>query len=239
MKEIIIEKLKGLGLPDEDARAKKLLDYMDLILEANEKVNLTAITDRQEFVNKHIIDSLAAAGLGEFDEAGTVIDVGTGGGFPGIPLAVYAPDKNFTLLDSLNKRLKIIDELAGSLDISNITLVHGRAEDIAKTKEHREKYDLCVSRAVSNLATLSEYCLPFIKVGGYLLAYKGPGAEQEAEDAAKALKILGGRLVDIRETTMEEYGLDHRILVIEKVRNTPKTYPRKAGTPLKDPLGKA
>jgi 16S rRNA (guanine527-N7)-methyltransferase len=217
----------------------KLEKYMEGILSWNEKVNLTNITDPAEFRIKHNADSLMCVDFPEFRSAKNVIDVGTGGGFPGIPLAVYAPDKNFTLLDSLNKRLKIIDELAGSLDISNITLVHGRAEDIAKTKEHREKYDLCVSRAVSNLATLSEYCLPFIKVGGYLLAYKGPGAEQEAEDAAKALKILGGRLVGIRETTMEEYGLDHRILVIEKVRNTPKTYPRKAGTPLKDPLGKA
>ena len=217
----------------------KLEKYMEGILSWNEKVNLTNITDPAEFRIKHNADSLMCVDFPEFRSAKNVIDVGTGGGFPGIPLAVYAPDKNFTLLDSLNKRLKIIDELAGSLDISNITLVHGRAEDIAKTKEHREKYDLCVSRAVSNLATLSEYCLPFIKVGGYLLAYKGPGAEQEAEDAAKALKILGGRLVGIRETTMEEYGLDHRILVIEKVRNTPKTYPRKAGTPLKEPLGRA
>ena len=217
----------------------KLEKYMEGILSWNEKVNLTNITDPAEFRIKHNADSLMCVDFPEFRSAKNVIDVGTGGGFPGIPLAVYAPDKNFTLLDSLNKRLKIIDELAGSLDISNIKLVHGRAEDIAKTKEHREKYDLCVSRAVSNLATLSEYCLPFIKVGGYLLAYKGPGAEQEAEDAAKALKILGGRLVGIRETTMEEYGLDHRILVIEKVRNTPKTYPRKAGTPLKEPLGKA
>ncbi len=217
----------------------KLEKYMEGILSWNEKVNLTNITDPAEFRVKHNADSLMCVDFPEFISAKNVIDVGTGGGFPGIPLAVYAPDKSFTLLDSLNKRLKIIDELAGDLGISNISLVHGRAEDIARTKEHREKYDLCVSRAVSNLATLSEYCLPFIKVGGFLLAYKGPGADQEAKDAEKALKILGGRLIDIRETTMEEYGLDHRILVIEKVKNTSKTYPRKAGTPLKEPLGKA
>ncbi len=212
--------------------------YMEGILSWNEKVNLTNITDPAEFRIKHNADSLMCVDFPEFEEAETVIDVGTGGGFPGIPLAVYAPEKHFTLLDSLNKRLKIIDELAGGLGINNITLVHGRAEDAARTKEHREKYDLCVSRAVSNLATLSEYCLPFIKVGGYLLAYKGPGAEDEVKEAAKALKTLGGSLVDIRETSMEEYGLDHRILVIKKVRNTPKAYPRKAGTPLKEPLGK-
>ena len=212
--------------------------YMEGILAWNEKVNLTNITDPAEFRIKHNADSLMCVDFPEFLDAETVIDVGTGGGFPGIPLAVYAPEKHFTLLDSLNKRLKIIDELAGELGIKNITLVHGRAEDAARAKEHREKYDLCVSRAVSNLATLSEYCLPFIKVGGYLLAYKGPGAEEEVKEAAKALKTLGGSLVDIRETSMEEYGLDHRILVIKKVRNTPKAYPRKAGTPLKEPLGK-
>jgi 16S rRNA (guanine527-N7)-methyltransferase len=212
--------------------------YMEGILTWNEKVNLTNITDPAEFRIKHNADSLMCVDFPEFQSAKNIIDVGTGGGFPGIPLAVYAPDKHFTLLDSLNKRLRIIDELAGGLDITNITLVHGRAEDVARNREHREKYDLCVSRAVSNLATLSEYCLPFIKVGGYLLAYKGPGADQEVKDAEKALKTLGGSLVDIRETTMEEYGLDHRILVIEKVRNTPKAYPRKAGTPLKEPLGK-
>ena len=210
--------------------------YMEGILAWNEKVNLTNITDLAEFRIKHNADSLMCVDFPEFLEAETVIDVGTGGGFPGIPLAVYAPEKQFTLLDSLNKRLKIIDELAEELGIKNITLVHGRAEDAARAKEHREKYDLCVSRAVSNLATLSEYCLPFIKVGGYLLAYKGPGAEEEVKEAAKALKTLGGSLVDIRETSMEEYGLDHRILVIKKVRNTPKAYPRKAGTPLKEPL---
>ena len=216
----------------------KLEKYMEGILSWNEKVNLTNITDPAEFRIKHNADSLMCVDFPEFQSAKNIIDVGTGGGFPGIPLAVYAPDKHFTLLDSLNKRLRIIDELAGGLDISNITLVHGRAEDVARNREHREKYDLCVSRAGSNLATLSEYCLPFIKVGGYLLAYKGPGADQEVKDAEKALKTLGGSLVDIRETTMEEYGLDHRILVIEKVRNTPKAYPRKAGTPLKEPLGK-
>ena len=210
--------------------------YMEGILAWNEKVNLTNITDPAEFRIKHNADSLMCVDFPEFLDAETVIDVGTGGGFPGIPLAVYAPEKQFTLLDSLNKRLKIIDELAGELGIKNITLVHGRAEDAARAKEHREKYDLCVSRAVSNLATLSEYCLPFIKVGGYLLAYKVPGAEEEVKEAAKALKTLGGSLVDIRETSMEEYGLDHRILVIKKVRNTPKAYPRKAGTPLKEPL---
>ena len=210
--------------------------YMEGILEWNEKVNLTNITDPGEFRIKHTLDSLMCTGFEEYREAKSVIDVGTGGGFPGIPLAVYSPEKNFTILDSLNKRLKIIEELSGKLGITNVSLVHGRAEDAGRSKEHREKYDLCVSRAVSNLATLSEYCLPFIKVGGYLLAYKGPGAKAETEEAETAIRKLGGELKEIKDIELEEYGLDHKIVVIKKVKHTPKAYPRKAGTPLKDPI---
>ena len=135
-------------------------------------------------------------------------------------------------------RLKIIDSLSSDLGISNIYLLHARAEDAARAPEYREHFDVCVSRAVSNLATLAEYCLPFIKKGGHLLAYKGPDCEEELKNAAEALKILGGKAVDIRETSMSEYGLEHKILVIEKVRTTPKAYPRQAGRPAKDPLGK-
>lgn len=209
---------------------------MEGILEWNEKVNLTNITGPEEFRIKHILDSLMCTDFEEYTRAANIIDVGTGGGFPGIPLAVYSPDKHFTLLDSLNKRLKIIGELSDKLGISNISLLHGRAEDMGRSKEHREKYDLCVSRAVSNLATLSEYCLPFIRTGGYLLAYKGPGASSEVEEAMGAIKKLGGEFLEIRDIQMEEYGLDHKIVVIRKSGKTPKAYPRKAGTPLKDPL---
>ena len=192
--------------------------YMEGILAWNEKVNLTNITDPAEFRIKHNADSLMCVDFPEFLEAETVIDVGTGGGFPGIPLAVYAPEKQFILLDSLNKRLKIIDELAGELGIKNITLVHGRAEDAARAKEHREKYDLCVSRAVSNLATLSEYCLPFIKVGGYLLAYKGPGAEEEVKEAAKGkLDVFFGFEDSYLGTDVLVYGPD-----LEDLLNMPE-----------------
>ena len=223
-----------INLTEEQNRI--LESYMAGILSWNEKVNLTNITDPEEFHVKHILDSIMCLDFPEYVKAETVIDVGTGGGFPGIPLAVCSPDKDFLLLDSLNKRLKIIGELTEELGINNVKLLHSRAEDAARNKEYREKYDICVSRAVSNLATLSEYCLPFIKVGGYLLAYKGPEAERELENAAKALKTLGGEAVEIRDTQMADYGLEHRILVIKKVRSTPKAYPRKAGTPLKAPL---
>ena len=217
---------------------KSILEsYMKGILDWNEKVNLTNITDPEEFRVKHLMDSLMCVDFPEYDAAKSIIDVGTGGGFPGIPLAVYSPEKHFTLLDSLNKRLKIIGELSSELGITNIDLLHARAEDAARDPKHREKYDLCVSRAVSNLSTLAEYCLPFIRKGGYLMAYKGPDCEAELKDASEALKILGGKAVEIRDTSMAEYGLEHKILVIEKVKNTPKAYPRQAGKPAKAPLG--
>ncbi|MGN0714352.1 MAG: 16S rRNA (guanine(527)-N(7))-methyltransferase RsmG, partial [Anaerovoracaceae bacterium] len=144
--------------------------------------------------------------------------------------------KQFILMDSLKKRLNIIDELTSSIGIRNVSTVHARAEELARNKEHREQYDLCVSRAVANLATLSEYCLPFIRQGGYLLAYKGPDAEEEIAQAKKAIFLLGGQLERVESAPLNRYGLDHRILFIKKVRNTPAKYPRKAGTPSKDPL---
>ena len=219
-----------------EEQKSKLDKYMEGILSWNEKVNLTNITDPDEFRVKHTLDSLVCLDFPEYVEAKSVIDVGTGGGFPGIPLAVCSPEKEFLLLDSLNKRLKIIGSLTEELGIKNVSLLHSRAEDACGRKEYRENFDVCVSRAVSNLSTLSEYCLPFIRRGGYLLAYKGPECERELKDASRALKILGGEAVDIRDTEMKEYGLEHKILVIRKVRNTPKAYPRKAGTPLRNPL---
>ena len=219
-----------------EEQKSKLDKYMEGILSWNEKVNLTNITDPDEFRVKHTLDSLVCLDFPEYVEAKSVIDVGTGGGFPGIPLAVCSPEKEFLLLDSLNKRLKIIGSLMEELGIKNVSLLHSRAEDACGRKEYRENFDVCVSRAVSNLSTLSEYCLPFIRRGGYLLAYKGPECERELKDASRALKILGGEAVDIRDTEMKEYGLEHKILVIRKVKNTPKTYPRKAGTPLRNPL---
>ena len=215
---------------------KKLQLYMEGILEANEYVNLTAITDPEEFEVKHIIDSLACVDFPEYQSAKKIIDVGTGAGFPGIPLAVNSPDKEFVLMDSLQKRLKIIDDLTGKIGIANVKTVHARAEELAKDKAHREAYDLSVSRAVANLATLSEYCLPFIKVGGYLLAYKGPEADEEVVAAKKAIEILGGKVKEIRPVEMEKYGINHKIVIIEKIKETPAKYPRKAGTPQKEPI---
>lgn len=234
--EALKKALELMGGPSDEVTINKYQQYMEGVLEWNEKVNLTNITDPEEFVIKHFIDSIICIDYPELEEAGKIIDVGTGGGFPGVPLAIAAPDKEFILMDSLNKRLKIIDELCGQIGIGNVTTVHARAEELAKNKAHREQYDLCVSRAVANMATLAEYCLPFIKVGGCLMAYKGPDAEREVEEARKALYLLGGHVEEIREGNLKEFGIDHKVVIIKKVKNTPSKFPRKAGTPAKEPL---
>lgn len=228
--------LNELGIQYTENMISQFEGYRNGVIEWNEKVNLTAITDPQEFVIKHFIDSVLCVGFDEYKAAKKVIDVGTGAGFPGVPLAILSQDKEFTLMDSLNKRLKIIDELSAGIGLANVQTVHARAEELARNKAHREKYDICVSRAVANLTTLSEYCLPFIKVGGYLLAYKGPDAEAELADAKKAISILGGQVEKMEKAQLDDFGLDHRIIFIKKVKNTPAKYPRKAGTPSKEPL---
>ncbi len=220
---------------DED-KENKLTEYMGNILELNEHINLTAITDRTEFIRKHYIDSLLCAGLSEFKEAGSVIDVGTGGGFPGVPLAIAFPDKEFTLIDSLNKRIRIINELCEKLGISNVTAVHGRAEELARRKNMRESFDLCVSRAVANMSTLSEYCIPFVKKGGAFIAYKGPDCGKEIEEASKAIKLLGGQVIREESPVVPGKHFEHKLIVIYKKENTLSKYPRKAGTPSKEPI---
>ena len=228
--------LQELKIPFSDEMLKKFNLYMKGILEWNDKVNITSITDEEEFIEKHFIDSILCVPYDEFKRSTKIIDVGTGGGFPGIPLALAAPDKQFVLIDSLNKRIKIINELCASIGIRNVKAIHSRAEEAARMKEHREKYDLCVSRAVANLATLSEYCLPFIKQGGYFLAYKGPDIEQEIKESKRALGVLGGEIKRQETSLLEDFYLKHKILFIEKTAKTPSKYPRKAGTPSKEPL---
>ena len=228
------EILEKNGVYSED-KINKLEGYMEEILEWNNKVNITNITEKDDFIEKHYIDSLVIGDLDIFKNSNSVIDVGTGGGFPGVPLAVSYPEKEFTLLDSLNKRLKIIDQVTENLNINNVTTCHGRAEELAQKKEYREKFDLCVSRAVANLTSLSELCIPFVKLGGYFIAYKGPGVYEELENAEKAIKTLGGEVVEIKNAA---YGDDdeHKLLIIKKIKNTPKKYPRKPGEPVRNPI---
>ena len=227
---------EAMNIENSQELIEKFRIYMEGVLEWNEKVNLTTITDLDEFVIKHFVDSIICANYPEYINAAKIIDVGTGAGFPGIPLSIISPEKEFILMDSLNKRLKIIDELCQRADIKNVVTLHARAEELAKNKAHRERYDLCVSRAVANMAVLAEYCLPFIKVGGFLMAYKGPEAENEVREAEHALYLLGGRAEEIRNGNLKEFGIDHKVVVIKKVSNTPSKYPRKPGTPTKEPL---
>ena len=214
--------------------ASELVNYMKGILEWNEKINLTAIKNPGEFVIKHFFDSFPAAMLPEFRNAETIIDVGTGGGFPGVPLAALCPEKNFVLADSLAKRLRVIDAVAIESGITNITTVHGRAEDLGRNPDYRETFDVCVSRAVASLPVLLEYCLPFVKVGGTFIAYKGPEAEEEIKISSVALKKLGGKIDRVVDESDGTYS--HNLIVITKSSSTPKSYPRKAGTPSKTPL---
>ena len=162
--------------------------------------------------------------------------MGTGGGFPGIPLAIAAPDKKFVLMDSLNKRIRIIRELCDEIGIKNVEAIHGRAEEIARNKIYRQNFDLCVSRAVANLSVLSEYCIPFLKKGGWFLAYKGPDVGEELEESKKAVHILGGKIRKTEQVAVNNFAFDHKIIFIEKTKDTPPKFPRKAGTPSKDPL---
>lgn len=221
-----------LNIEEADAKADVLIRYMEKVLQWNEKVNLTAITDREEFVQKHLVDSLLCAETLEFTESSSICDVGTGGGFPGVPLAVCYPEKDFVLMDSLAKRIKIVQQICDELSIKNVRAVHGRAEDLARTEDYREAFDLCVSRAVANMRVLSEYCIPFVRVGGSFIAYKGADCESEIDDSKEAIRRLGGGETEIRKLP----HLGHSLVIIKKVSPTPKTYPRKAGTPARKPL---
>ena len=224
--------IEKLHIANPGEKEEQLLKYMEGVLEWNEKVNLTAITDRDEFIQKHFIDSLLCAGTLEFTDSSSICDIGTGGGFPGVPLAICYPDKQFTLMDSLEKRLKIVRQLCNEIGVENVEVVHGRAEELARQKDYREQFDLCVSRAVANMRVLSEYCLPFVKTGGCFIAYKGPDCQSEIDDARRAIQILGGDEPEIRPHS----HLEHSLVCIRKISDTPPAYPRKAGTPARKPL---
>ncbi|MCI5536504.1 MAG: 16S rRNA (guanine(527)-N(7))-methyltransferase RsmG [Lentihominibacter sp.] len=220
----------------DDGKSRKFEGYMESVLEKNKHINLTAITDRDEFIRKHYVDSLLCASSAEFRNANSVIDVGTGGGFPGIPLAIAFPEKEFVLIDSLNKRIRIINELCENYGIDNVTALHGRAEELGRNSNFRESFDICVSRAVANMSTLSEYCLPFVKIGGTFIAYKGPECSEELNNASNAIRMLGGEVMRIENPQFDELPFEHTLIYINKAESTRSKYPRKAGTPSKEPI---
>lgn len=214
----------------------KFIKYMRLVQEWNQKINLTAITEDEDFIKKHFIDCIKAFKSPELKNAKTVIDVGTGAGFPGMPIAILREDIEVTLLDSLNKRINFLDLVVRELGLKNVTTIHSRAEDGARNKNLRDSFDIATSRAVANMAVLSEFCLPYVKISGYFVALKGPAIEEELENSKKALSVLGGKLLRVDETIIEDTDLNHNIVVVEKIKECPKTYPRKAGTVTKKPI---
>ena len=224
------------GIPFSEKEFEKFVIYKDLLKEWNEKINLTAITDDEGIFKKHFIDCLKIFRFPEFKNLKKVIDVGTGAGFPGLPIKILSPDTEVVLLDSLNKRINFLDEVISKLDLQKISTIHSRAEDGARKPELRESFDAVVSRAVANMAVLSEYTLPYVKVGGYLIALKGPAIETEIMEGKNAIATLGGKIEDIIEVEVEGTDLNHNLVVVRKIKETSKLYPRTAGVISKRPI---
>lgn len=225
-----------LKLPYNKDIDSKFALYKDLLKEWNKKINITSIEDDEEIYIKHFIDSVLLLNENNINEKKTVIDVGTGGGFPGLPLKIVNDNYKITLLDSLKKRIDFLSQVTKALDLSDVNLIHGRAEDYGQNKELRECYDICVSRAVAPLNVLSEYCIPFVKVGGYFAAYKSDNISQEISNSDNAIKKLGGKIKEIKEISIPATDIIRKIVIIEKIEPTNTRYPRKAGKPSKDPL---
>ena len=233
---ILEEGCRELGITLDEIQKKQFTDFYEYLVEKNKVMNLTGITEFQEVLVKHFLDSLACVKAVDMSRIKRIMDIGTGAGFPGVPLKIAFPHLEACLLDSLKKRVNFLEETFQMLKLENITAIHGRAEEYAKNKQYRETYDLCVSRAVSNLATLSEYCLPYVKTGGYFISYKSGTVQEELEQAQKAVKILGGKIQDVVYFQLPDSEIQRSLVVIEKIKATPGRYPRKAGTPLKEPL---
>lgn len=230
--------LKILSVKLEENQLNKFYVYFQLLVEWNEFMNLTAITDMNEVITKHFIDSLsfikAVSSIGENEYK--IIDVGTGAGFPGIPLKIAFPNLKITLMDSLNKRINFLNEVMNRLELENIEAIHGRAEDLGRDVRYREQYDFCVSRAVANLSTLSEYCMPFVKVGGSFIPYKSGKIEEELGAAKHAVFLLGGKVEGVETFLLPDTEAERSLVKIVKNSAISKKYPRKAGLPTKDPL---
>lgn len=234
------EGLTDLNLTLTDEQLNQFLTYYELLVETNKVMNLTAITEFDEVIEKHFLDSLSLCRVYDFknlpEASGSikVLDMGTGAGFPGIPLKIVFPEVEFVLADSLNKRIRFLQDVIAQLGLEKIEAVHERAEEMGRNKSYREQFDLCISRAVANLSSLSEYCIPFVKEGGRFISYKSGEIDEEVEQAKKAIFLLGGKVEDVYKFDL--YEQKRSFVLIRKEKKTPKTYPRKAGTPTKEPL---
>lgn len=236
MSQIFDDKLSELGITLEENQKQQFDKFYELLVEWNKVMNLTGITEYEEVNEKHFVDSVSIVKAIDMKQIKTVIDVGTGAGFPGIPLKIVFPHLKVVLLDSLNKRINFLNTVIKELGLNDIYTIHGRAEDFAKKAEYREQYDLCVSRAVANLATLSEYCLPYVKKGGMFIPYKSGEIEEELKQSEKAVKILAGNIKKVVKFELPGNDIKRSFVMIAKTGNTAKKYPRKAGLPAKEPL---
>ena len=228
--------LEALGICLNEFQLKQFMRYYALLVEWNSFMNLTAITEYEEVCMRHFLDSLSLCKALDCTQELTVIDVGTGAGFPGIPLKIAFPNLSITLLDSLGKRVNFLKEVIGALGLEGIEAIHGRAEDYAKPNMLREQFDVCVSRAVANLSSLSEYCIPYVKVGGLFISYKSEKLAEEKAAAEHAVSLLGGEFLEQVEFFLPNSDIYRNLVVIKKGKCTPKKYPRKAGDPTKEPL---
>lgn len=235
--ENLRKKSEMLGILLEQQQIDQFHKYYEMLVEKNKVMNLTAITEKEEVIDKHFIDSIALKKAMDVTKPLKILDLGTGAGFPGIPLKIAYPNLTITLLDSLNKRIKFLQEVIDALSLTSIHAIHGRAEDYAKQEAYREQFDLCVSRAVANLATLSEYCLPYVKQGGCFISYKSGSVSEELEQSERAIQQLGGKVKEVVSFVLPETDIERTFVVIEKIKQTPKKYPRKAGLPSKEPIG--
>lgn len=230
----LYEKAENIGIIINEEQLEKFYKYMNLLLEWNEKINLTAITEPNDIILKHFIDSITINKY--IEENGYVIDIGSGAGFPGIPLKILNSNANFVLVDSLNKRIMFLNEVKTKIELENIDCIHARVEELAVKKEYREKFDIITSRAVARLNILLEYMLPFLNLGGKCICMKGPNIEEEINDSKKALEILGGKIEKVEKIILPDSDIERNIVIIKKVYETPKSYPRKAGVPEKKPI---
>lgn len=236
MKYKLNEAMEKLNIHLTDEKILQFQKYYELLIKWNKVMNLTSITNYNDVVMKHFVDSISIVNAVDMNSIANMIDIGTGAGFPGIPIKIVFPEIEAILLDSLNKRVNFLNTVIDELSLENIYAFHGRAEEYARKKQHREKYDLCVSRAVSKLSTLSEYCLPYVKTGGLFISYKSSEIDQEINESKAAIHILGGQITDIVKFNLPDTDIDRSLVVIDKKRNTDKKYPRKAGIPTKEPL---
>ena len=224
---------KKINIDLNENQINQFNKYMELLLEWNEKINLTAITEKDDIILKHFIDSMTV--LEYIEENSNIVDVGTGAGFPGIPISIVK-NANITLIDSLNKRINFLNDVICKLDLNNIKAIHSRAEDFGQNTDYREIYDISVSRAVANLSILVEYMHPLVKKGGKCICMKGTDIKEEVKNAEFAINELGGKIEDIKEFCLPDTDMKRNIIIIRKVKDTPKRYPRKSGLPSKQPL---